>query len=468
MNTPDIWNLTLPSGFEMAPVPDPAILVVDDREENLFAMKKLLGKLDVQIVTATSGAEALGLSLRQRFALILLDVQMPSMNGFEVAEYLRENEETAQVPIIFLTAISKEERFVFQGYSSGAVDYMFKPIEPGILLAKVKIFLDMERQRSQLKHIALVLSEINERHLRLLEAINEGVLGFDINGTILFANPVAQRLLKAPNQLVGQPLLPYLAGPSVALGEWPHHPLHHACLQHKPLHEPETQFFTADGKALAVEWRFGPFSPQSGPAGGVLAFADISVRKQMEEVLQRQATYDELTGVPNRSLFFDSLEKALARAHRAQKPLALMYLDLDGFKAVNDNYNHAAGDELLKAFCQRSQELLRKGDLFARIGGDEFVILIEDPPAEPGLEVMASKLCEAASRAFDIGSHMITMGVSIGVVISPLAKTTPDAMLVAADNTMYEAKQAGKNTWRLRQLEESMGAESEHSPTTER
>lgn len=454
MPTTDIWNLTLPSGFEQAPVATPTVLVVDDREENLFAMKKLLTKVDAEIITASSGADALALSLRHNLALILLDVQMPSMNGFEVAEYLRENADTARVPIIFLTAISKEERFVFQGYDAGAVDYIFKPIDPGILLAKVRVFLDLARHQTQLKRLALVLSELNERHVRLLEAMNEGVLGFDAQGCILFANPMAQNLLAAPNQLVGQALLPFLRGASVAAGEWLYHPLHTACMQHQPLHESDTVMYRADGTTLPVEWRFGPFAPESGPAGGVFAFVDISVRKRMEEALRHQATYDALTGVPNRALFFDVLEQAVARARRGQKPLALLYLDLDGFKDVNDRHGHAAGDELLNAFCQRCRDILRAGDMLARIGGDEFVVLIEDAPNAAGLDALASKLCEETQRAFEVGSLLLTIGVSIGIARSPRGQTDGDVVLAAADAAMYEAKQAGKHTWRQHQLAE--------------
>lgn len=457
MTPTDIWNLTLPSGFELAPLPQPAILVVDDREENLFAMKKLLGKVDAEVVPATSGAEALALSLRQPFALILLDVQMPSMNGFEVAEYLRENDDTARVPIIFLTAISKEERFVFQGYDSGAVDYIFKPIDPGILLAKVKVFLDLARHQMQLKRLALVLSELNERHVRILEAMNEGVLGFNAQGRITFANPMAQRLLEAPNQLVGQALLPYLAGPKVAPGEWPHTPLYQACLQHKPLHDPDATMYRADGTPISVELRFGPYSPTNGPAGGVLAFADISARKRTEELLRHQATYDALTGVPNRALFFDTLAQAVARARRGQKALALLYLDLDGFKEINDRYGHAAGDEVLKGFSQRCREILRAGDLLARIGGDEFVVLVEDAPDMAGLEALARKLCEETAREFEVGTHLLNIGVSIGIARSPCGQTDGDALLAAADTAMYEAKQAGKRTWRQRELAEASG-----------
>lgn len=450
MTSPDIWNLSLPSGFELAPAPAPAILVVDDREENLFAMKKLLAKLDAEIITASSGAEALALSLRHRFALVLLDVQMPTMNGFEVAECLRENQDTAHIPIIFITALSKEERYVFQGYDSGAVDYIFKPVDPTILLAKVRGFLDLARQQFQLKRLVLSLTELNERHLRLLESMREGVIGFDLDGTIRFANPMAQRLLEAPNQLVGQPLLRFVAGPDVAAGEWPHHPVYQACLQHAPLDEPDTRLYRANGTAFPAELRFGPFSPEAGPSGGVLVFSDITARKQIEQALRHQATYDTLTDIPNRVLFFDSLGQALARARRVGRALALFFLDLDSFKQANDRYGHASGDALLKAFAQRCKEILREGDLLARLGGDEFAVLVEDTPDSTKLEVLASKLCDETARAFEIDGHLLTVGVSIGIAVCPDGKCDADALLSEADKAMYEAKRQGKGRWCLK------------------
>ena len=116
----------------------PKILIVDDRPENLVAMKKMLKTLDAELVCAGSGNEALTLALtRERFALCLLDVMMPVMDGFETAELLRQNETTEYTPIIFVTAIGKEQQHIFKGYESGAVDYLFKPIEPNILRSKV-------------------------------------------------------------------------------------------------------------------------------------------------------------------------------------------------------------------------------------------------------------------------------------------------------------------------------------------
>ena len=144
------------------------ILVVDDRPENLLAIEGVLDRPDLTIVTATSGNEALGLVLEHTFALILLDVQMPGMDGFEVAELMRGSEKTRHIPIIFLTAISKEDAHVFTGYEKGAVDYLFKPLDPLILRSKVNVFVELFGQRKKLQQSNTELSQtISE-----LEAVN--------------------------------------------------------------------------------------------------------------------------------------------------------------------------------------------------------------------------------------------------------------------------------------------------------
>ncbi len=129
------------------------ILIVDDRDENLFAMEALLDEAETHILTARSGNDCLGILLEHEVAVILLDVQMPGMNGFETAELIRGSSRTRHIPIIFVTAISKEKAHIFKGYESGAVDYLFKPIEPSILKSKVKIFIDLYKQKQTLENI---------------------------------------------------------------------------------------------------------------------------------------------------------------------------------------------------------------------------------------------------------------------------------------------------------------------------
>ncbi len=138
------------------------ILLVDDRPDNLFVLESILKSPELTLIKATSGNEALSLVLEHDFALALLDVQMPVMNGFETAELLRGFEKTKHIPIIFITAINKEEKFIFKGYQSGAVDYLFKPLHPDILKSKVNIFLDLYRQQKMLEKQAIDLKNVNK------------------------------------------------------------------------------------------------------------------------------------------------------------------------------------------------------------------------------------------------------------------------------------------------------------------
>ena len=139
------------------------LLLVDDRKENLIALEALLESPDLRIVKAESGNQALGLMLEFDFALVLLDVQMPEMDGFEVAELMRKKEKTRQIPIVFITAINKEEKYVFKGYEMGAVDYLFKPIDPIVLKSKVNIFLELHRKKLEMERL------INEKNDYILE-----------------------------------------------------------------------------------------------------------------------------------------------------------------------------------------------------------------------------------------------------------------------------------------------------------
>ena len=149
------------------------ILLVDDRPENLLAIENILEDSELDIIKATSGNEALELMLEYDFALILLDVQMPEMDGFETAELMRGNEKTKRIPIIFVTAISFEQKYVFKGYESGAVDYLFKPFDPYILKSKVKVFIELFKQKKALEittnDLKKTVEELKKANQKILE-----------------------------------------------------------------------------------------------------------------------------------------------------------------------------------------------------------------------------------------------------------------------------------------------------------
>jgi response regulator RpfG family c-di-GMP phosphodiesterase len=152
-------------------IPSPKILIVDDRIENLVALEKTLADLDTEIIRATSGEEALAALLNNTVALILLDVQMPDMDGFETASLIRSNEDTQHIPIIFVTAISKDRKHVFSGYASGAVDYLFKPLDPAILKSKVGVFLELDRHKAAIARTNEKLKAANRKILEQQKSV---------------------------------------------------------------------------------------------------------------------------------------------------------------------------------------------------------------------------------------------------------------------------------------------------------
>jgi PAS domain S-box-containing protein len=198
---------------------DVAILVVDDEPKNLLAVEAVLGVLGGTIVTARSGREALRHLLARDFALILLDVQMPELDGFQTASIIRQRDRCRHVPIIFVTAISKATEHVRQGYSLGAVDYVFKPFEADILRSKVSVFMELFRYRERVRKQAEQLHVLEERRRAaelvdsvrrqnelILNAVGEGICGFDADGCVAFVNPAACRLSGFKrDELMGQP-----------------------------------------------------------------------------------------------------------------------------------------------------------------------------------------------------------------------------------------------------------------------
>jgi len=206
---------------------------------------------------------------------------------------------------------------------------------------------------------------------------------------------------------------------------------------------------TKDGRRIDVSTTQSPIKDAGGKVIGVsLVFRDITERKQAEGEIRRLAHYDGLTGLPNRRLFYDRLGQAIAIAKRNRHELALLYLDLDGFKAVNDTLGHDAGDELLKAAAGRIRQKLRESDTVARLGGDEFTVILPMIAGREDVAKVAEKILGALSTSFSLSGRKEEprVGVSIGIAVYPADARDTDALVKAADTAMYCAKQS-KNSF---------------------
>jgi diguanylate cyclase (GGDEF)-like protein len=331
----------------------PKVLLVNDHPASLLALKTLLTSGpeadDYELITAMSGPDALREVLANSFAVILLDVSMPGMDGFETAELIHKHPRSAFVPIIFITAHYADEMNRLKGYQHGAVDYLISPVIPQILQAKIAVFIELGKKNLQLQRQKEELAMLN-RDLQLQQVED----------------------LKRINA------------------------------------------------ALQIE---------------------IVERRQAEARAQELATMDPLTGLMNRRSLSERLEHAIARAARHKEGLALLFLDMDKFKSINDTLGHDAGDELLLQVADRISNAVRGSDMVARLGGDEFVVLMESLPSYTAAAEVAKKIIKATARPFNIGSQSIKTSVSVGISLYPQDGKSVHTLMRSADLAMYHAKQ---------------------------
>jgi diguanylate cyclase (GGDEF)-like protein/PAS domain S-box-containing protein len=207
--------------------------------------------------------------------------------------------------------------------------------------------------------------------------------------------------------------------------------------------------YRKDGSVIWVEWHNSALRDADGRLVSILSFAqDVSMRIQAEERLQYMATHDGLTGLPNRLVLGDRLAAALARAQRSGHGVAVLFLDLDHFKDVNDTLGHKVGDELLKSLARRIRGTLRQSDLLVRISGDEFVVVLEDLEAEGGPDRVAQKILDEVLRPFPIEGHEVQVSASLGYAVFPEDGPDAESLLKNADAAMYHAKELGRNSYR--------------------
>ncbi|RON82905.1 putative bifunctional diguanylate cyclase/phosphodiesterase [Pseudomonas fluorescens] len=421
------------------------LLIVDDYPENLISMRALLQRQDWHVMTAASGFEALNLLLEHDVDLVLLDVQMPGMDGFEVARLMRGSQRTRLTPIIFLTANEQSQDAVIKGYASGAVDYLFKPFDPQILKPKVQALLEHQRNRRALQRLSHDLEVARAFNASVLDNAAEGILVLGEDGLIRFANPAISRLLNAPvKELEGKEFLDYLQKPHIPL--WADSELLAGYKRGETLRLHDALLRTAPGQQVPVALSCAPLPAEQHAM--VVTVLDMSVVRHLHQQLEFQAVTDPLTGLLNRRGFYQTVENLLLRGERSDSSWVLLYLDLDGFKRVNDSLGHDAGDRVLRWVSEQLKACLRPFDILARMGGDEFTALLDLEFPEQAAKI-AEKLIERVSICQQIEGLDIALGASIGIATYPDCGSNLDGLLRASDIAMYEAKRAGRQQYRF-------------------
>jgi diguanylate cyclase (GGDEF)-like protein/PAS domain S-box-containing protein len=413
----------------------PIILLVDDAPTNLNLMASILHR-DYQIKMAANGLLALELAHQTPLPdLILLDISMPEMDGYEVCRRLKSDALTRDIPVIFVSASSDIESQRI-GLELGAVDYIIKPIIPELIKLRIRNHLAYKQQFEHLQ-----LTE------KIFENTTEGIIITDATGAILEVN-------RGFTEITG-------FNRDEAIGSTPH--ILSSGFQNEKFYEEMWLSLTQNGHwagELYNRKKNGDTYPEYLSITSVLnarneithfvgIFSDISRIKQHEKQLERIAHYDALTGIPNRMLLADRMQQGLAQAKREKKLIAVCYLDLDGFKPINDTHGHDAGDQVLVEVAKRISNSVRSGDTVARLGGDEFAVLLLGLDSIQECTATLTRVLDAINKPILVKEQICTVSASMGVSIYPLDDEDTDILLRHADQAMYNAKRAGKNRFHL-------------------
>ncbi|MGI9098900.1 MAG: EAL domain-containing response regulator, partial [Solirubrobacteraceae bacterium] len=435
-----------------------AVLVVDDNAAKRLVIREMLAPLGHAVVEAESGRAALRAVVRQTFAVILMDVRMPMLDGYETAKLIRQRHHSRLTPIIFVTAFGRDETETITAYADGAVDFIFTPIVPEVLQAKVSIFVDLfvrswELQRSleSITSLNMALSETNialrdseARARAVLQNVADGIVTSGEDGLIESFNRSARRLFGyGEDEVMGQPL-GLLIAPSqyddffdVARGM-------RSSLTTKdvPAESTETVGCRKDGLCFPMEMEMSQMQigEQTFAIGCI---RDISGRKAYTEALENRMLHDNLTGLPNRALFADRMDRSIASADRADEQCGMLVVDLDEFGKVNETLGREQGDVVLQAVAQRLSGAMRDSDTVARLGGDEFGII---PSGETDVEraaVIAWKVRAAFEHPFVMSDHVVEVRASVGIAFFPQHGRATADLLRRAELAMHEAKRSG-------------------------
>jgi diguanylate cyclase (GGDEF)-like protein/PAS domain S-box-containing protein len=286
----------------------------------------------------------------------------------------------------------------------------------------------------------------------LLQAVGEGIFGVDATGQVTFINPAALGMLGfAVEEMLGQNAHSLIHHSHKDGSNYPVEDCPMYASYTKATESPVTEevLWRKDGSSFPVEYSSMPVTKDGKIMGAVVTFTDITERKRAEEKIRQMAYHDSLTGLPNRKLFSDRLGIALTQAQRNQKKVGIAMLDLDNFKGVNDTLGHGIGDLLLQAAAERLGAALRKGDTVARIGGDEFVLILPDLKVIEDAIQVAQKIVDSFCKPFLIDTHQLVVTTSVGIAVYPNDGIDESILLKNADIAMYQAKQAGRARYQL-------------------
>ncbi|WP_426208828.1 putative bifunctional diguanylate cyclase/phosphodiesterase [Massilia sp. TWP1-3-3] len=435
----------------------PRLLLVDDEPRQLASLHDLLRERGYHLHTAATGKDALGLLTSLRFDLVLLDLRLPDMSGHAIMDFI--NEQAIAADVIVMSGDVGIEAAI-GALNRGAYGYLRKPYSREELLKTVTNALQQRRLQHANRRIASQLENSEKLYRYLVDSSPDIIYTLNHEGRFTFINDRAYQLLGiAREELIGKHYTILVHDEDQ---ERARYVFNERRVDERASRNVELRLKCRNGSGHGAERTFsntlmtislnaiGMHVPDEDVRkleffGTYGVARDITDRKHAEEVISYQAYHDILTDLPNRMLFKDRLGLAVIQAKRKGAELAVMFIDLDRFKLVNDTLGHVKGDELLQQVALRLKECLRRGDTLARQGGDEFTIVLPELVQREDASAIAQKFLESLHQPFDLDGHEVHISASIGIAVYPHDGESIDELLRHADIAMYQVKALGKN-----------------------
>jgi diguanylate cyclase (GGDEF)-like protein/PAS domain S-box-containing protein len=436
---------------------NPVILVVDDDPVVRTVTCEALREGGFEVLEAADGAAALEVVDATPPDLVVLDVEMPGPDGIETCQQLRQRPHTEDISILIATGFNDADT-IDRAFEAGATDFVEKPVDTHLLQHRIRFLLRASSAFSTLGHTLTRLRDSRDLLANAQRLARIGNWEWVPDESEMLWSEEVYRIFGLEQR---RGVATYEALMNVV------HPEDRDAVE-KALREVSCEktaisldhrIVTASGAERVIHHQAEVVS-QGGDEGIYGTIQDITDRTRAQQKIRYLAYYDGLTGLPNRRMLTDHLERVLESAQRENRMAALLFLDVDRFKRVNDTLGHAIGDELLRAVANRMITSVRMGDrvgrgfrgdvpTVSRLGGDEFTAVLTGLDSASASESVARRILDALRPPFTMHGHEIVMSASIGIAVYPSDGNTTDALLRSADTAMYHAKEAGGDTYRF-------------------
>jgi diguanylate cyclase (GGDEF)-like protein len=440
-----------------APGKNPIVLVVDDDPSLRMVMVAALKKFGFDVTDADGGRSGLALFNSKKPDIVLLDVMMPDMDGFEVCKKIRNFPDGRYTQILMVTGLEDIES-TRRAFDAGANGFVTKPLSPAMLGHRVQYML---RAGNAFREVDLHQSRLAKTQ----ELARIGTWQIDLRTNKFYCSPEACHLLGMDFKNSNEITLDDFFSPVI---QQERDQIKQAIKHARDKREAtslEYQIYCTDAPQKYILNKSEIIcDEQDHPTMMLGIVQDVSQLKRAEEEIRFLAFYDSLTGLANRMLFMDRLEQTILESKRNKKHFALLFLDLDNFKGINDTLGHHIGDLLLKKIADNIKGSIRKSDsaarlgdqssreedsLIARLGGDEFTILVTDILDPESAAVIARRLIRTVSEVYEFDGHEVSITASIGISVFPEDGGKAETLLKNADTAMYHAKNEGRNTYQF-------------------